>query len=578
MIWGKRVQRPVLGEGRPLGAVRRAVDGAAAGGWEALDRLVEVLLEAEAAGDEAAARSALAMVTGVAGLVTRLDAHARQGPWSGTFPEAAVRGVRVCFSGVTSGPAAMALASMDGDGRLRERAVAAMVARPWPEVMPFLVLRTADWVKPVRDRARAGLAVLLGDGPGAYLPAVLPMVLRLDARVRGGFAVTQVRAALLSSSPEVWRGLFGSGGRRQRRFVFDIAVSQGWLRLPDYVTSAETDPDVGIRVRAAEVACREAVWTRRLDVLRRLARSRRPEVRVVALTGLARVGHDSEVAVHLDDDAPLVRAVARDAARRLGIDAREHYRTAVSAAEPLLGAITGLAESGSAADAPLLRPLLRHPLVKVRAQAVRGLRVLDAPRCRGIGSAGARSVADGGPGSHRRAAAAGRCRAAGLTVGAARGWPGGVAPRRLPAAAWPWRRRRVARRPSAGTRPGSPPGRTWQSRRNPPRSRRRTNELAPQPTAAAVGHRAAAHRTGCVGGPGGDGAWRGHQPKARHLAGAYPPRRMIALSATYSPGQSTGLGRSLEHDSEGCRWMVGSATPSMRRSSRSRVLRSWSGS
>ncbi|WP_231926010.1 hypothetical protein [Micromonospora echinofusca] len=344
-----------------------------------MDRLVEVLLEAEAAGDEAAARSALAMVTGVAGLVTRLDAHARQGPWSGTFPEAAVRGVRVCFSGVTSGPAAMALASMDGDGRLRERAVAAMVARPWPEVMPFLVLRTADWVKPVRDRARAGLAVLLGDGPGAYLPAVLPMVLRLDARVRGGFAVTQVRAALLSSSPEVWRGLFGSGGRRQRRFVFDIAVSQGWLRLPDYVTSAETDPDVGIRVRAAEVACREAVWTRRLDVLRRLARSRRPEVRVVALTGLARVGHDSEVAVHLDDDAPLVRAVARDAARRLGIDAREHYRTAVSAAEPLLGAITGLAESGSAADAPLLRPLLRHPLVKVRAQAVRGLRVLDAP-------------------------------------------------------------------------------------------------------------------------------------------------------------------------------------------------------
>ncbi|MFE9204875.1 HEAT repeat domain-containing protein [Micromonospora sp. NPDC007230] len=372
------MQRPVLEEGGPLGAVRRAVDGAAAGGWEALNRLVEVLLEVDAAGDEAVARSALAIVTGVAGLVTRVDAHARQGPWYGTYQESAVRRVRVRFSGVTSGPVAMALASMDGDGRVRERAVAAMVARPWPEVMPFLVLRTADWVKPVRDPARSGLALLLGDDPGAYLPSVLPVVLRLDVWVRGGFAVTQVRAALLSSSPEVWRGLFGSDGRRQRRFVFDIAVSQGWLRLPDYVTSAETDPDVGIRVRAAEAACREAVWTRRLDVLRRLAGSRWPEVRVVALTGLVRVGHDSDVAVHLDDDAPLVRAVARDAARRLGIDAREHYRLAVGAAEPLLGAIAGLAETGSAADAALLRPLLSHSLAKVRAQAVRGLRVLDA--------------------------------------------------------------------------------------------------------------------------------------------------------------------------------------------------------
>ncbi|WP_407942594.1 HEAT repeat domain-containing protein [Micromonospora globbae] len=378
VIWGKRVQRPVLGEGGPLGAVRRAVDGAAVAGWEALNDLVEVLLEVDAAGDEEAARSALAMVTGAAGLVTRLDAHARQGPWYGPYQEAAVRRVRARFSGATSGPVATALASMDGDGRLRERAVAAMVARPWPEVMPFLVLRTADWVKPVRDRARAGLALLLADDPGAHLPVVLPMVLRLDARVRGGFAVTQVRAALLSSSPEVWRGLFGSGGCRQRRFVFDIAVSQGWLRLADYVTSAETDPDVGVRARAAEVACREAVWTRRLDVLRRLAGSRRPEVRVVALTGLVRVGHDPDVAAHLDDEAPLVRAVARDAARRLGIDAREHYWTAVSAAQPLLGAIAGLAETGSAADAPLLRPLLSHPLAKVRAQAVRGLRMLGA--------------------------------------------------------------------------------------------------------------------------------------------------------------------------------------------------------
>ncbi|MFG2167973.1 hypothetical protein [Micromonospora chersina] len=183
--------------------MRVAVDGAAAGRWEALNHLVDVLIEVDAAGDEVAARSALTLLAGVGGLVVRLDRQARQAPWPGPYQDSASRRVGARFSVATSGPAAMALASMHGDGRIRERTVAAIVDRPRPEVMPFLVLRTGDWVKPVRDRARAGLALLLADDPGGYLPAVLPMSLRLDARLRGGFAVTQTRAALPSAPAEV---------------------------------------------------------------------------------------------------------------------------------------------------------------------------------------------------------------------------------------------------------------------------------------------------------------------------------------------------------------------------------------
>jgi hypothetical protein len=284
----------------------------------------------------------------------------------------------VRFSDASSGPVATALASTLGDGRVRERAVAAMVARPYAEIMPFLVLRTADWVKQVRDRARAGLAVQLADGPAVNLPAALPMALRLRARSRAAFAVNQLRAALLSVSEEVWRGLVTSAGRRERRFVLDLVLSQGWLRIPDLVAVAESDPDAGIRARAAEAACREAVWTRRPEVLHRLARSARAEVRAVAFTGLVRAGQDVEVAGQLADPAPLVRAVARDAARRLGIDVRQRYRTAVDTDAPTLGAIAGLAETGSASDAPLLRRLLDHEAARVRVQAVRGLRLLEA--------------------------------------------------------------------------------------------------------------------------------------------------------------------------------------------------------
>ncbi|MBQ0902042.1 hypothetical protein KBX63_08455 [Micromonospora sp. U21] len=253
-----------------------------------------------------------------------------------------------------------------------------MVARTYAEVMPFLVVRTADWVGPVRDRARAGLAVLLADDAAVYLPAVLPMALRLEARLRAGFAVAQVRVAVLAATEQLWRGLLGSGDRRERRFVFDVVLAQGRLRLPELVALAESDPDVGVRARAAEAACRDAVWTRRHDVLRRLARSARAEVRVVALTGLVRVGQDADVAGYLDDDAPLVRAVARDAARRLRVDVREHYRTAVGAGEPPLGSIAGLAETSSGTNAHLLRRLLGHERARIRARAVRSLRLLDA--------------------------------------------------------------------------------------------------------------------------------------------------------------------------------------------------------
>ncbi|MGH3679951.1 MAG: HEAT repeat domain-containing protein [Natronosporangium sp.] len=74
----------------------------------------------------------------------------------------------------------------------------------------------------------------------------------------------------------------------------------------------------------------------------------------------------------------LVRAIARDAARRVGIEALDHYRTAVSAADPAPGAIAGLAETGGRMDAPLLHAFLAHPAGRVRTQAVRALRHLGA--------------------------------------------------------------------------------------------------------------------------------------------------------------------------------------------------------
>ena len=383
MIWTK-LRRRLRRESAALGGAAvglptgfaAAVGAAVHGGGEAVDRLVDMLASIDAAGDTELASSALDQLAGAPKAVVRLDEHARRELWYTQRYRPLIAGVVSRLDEGSIGPVGLALASTHGDGRVREAAVAQILAAETAELVPFLVVRTSDWVKQVRDRACAGLALLLTEDPVRMLPAAIGTTLQLDRRRRGGFARTQLAAGLISAPVALREQLAALPDRDQRRFVFDVGLAHRWWQLELLVSFAESDPDIRIRTRAAEAACRDAVWTRRLALLQRLAGSRRPEIRVLALTGLIRAGQDGQVAGRLDDASALVRAVAREAARRVGIDAPAHYRQAVAHTSPALGAIAGLAETGSFSDAARVADLLAHPQAKVRAAAVRGLRQL----------------------------------------------------------------------------------------------------------------------------------------------------------------------------------------------------------
>ncbi|MFI6824373.1 hypothetical protein ACIBJE_26025 [Micromonospora sp. NPDC050187] len=380
-LWRRHDHRPVHTAAQTDPAppeVAVAISRAAGGGWDDLEHLVEVLAALDATGAPEPARAALGLLARAPRTVARLDEHVREDPWSSPHRSPVRENLAARLDRPSPGAVAVALAGAHGNGRIRERAVRAMLAAPVPEMAPFLVLRTGDWVGQVRDPARAGLATLLADDPAAYLPAVLPTALLVGARSRGGFAVTQVLAALLAAPAPVRRALGGSGPAEQRRLVFTTGLAHGWLHRDDLVEAAESDADVLIRVRAAEAACRDAVWTGRIATLRRLAGSRRPPVRAIALTGLLRLGHLADVSARLDDPANLVRAIAREAARRDGTDATAHYRRVVAGDAPTPGAVAGFTETAPSSDAALLHPLVTHPTAAIRAAAVRGLRLLDA--------------------------------------------------------------------------------------------------------------------------------------------------------------------------------------------------------
>ncbi|MFJ9456302.1 HEAT repeat domain-containing protein [Kitasatospora sp. NPDC101447] len=331
--------------------------------------MTAALLAVGSAGHAEDSLEALRVLTERPALLLRLDAFIRRESWYSTG--------RPAPSLTETDPVALALAASHADGRVRERVVRRMLSRPHPEMMPFLVLRTSDWVRQVRESACAGLAVLLHENPLSATAATVRTALLVNRRRRGAFAHGQLRASLLAESGTALSGrLLTAPEPMVRRFVLDTATHR--LGLRDLAVLAESDPDRQVRARAAEAAARQAVWTDQVELLRRLARSRHAEVRITALTGLMRTGSPKDVVPFLDDSSALVRALAREAARRTGTDSPAYYRAAVQAAEPQVGAIGGLAETGSRSDGPLLTPLLDNPAPQVRVHALRALRSLDA--------------------------------------------------------------------------------------------------------------------------------------------------------------------------------------------------------
>ncbi|MEU4768635.1 hypothetical protein AB0H12_35850 [Actinosynnema sp. NPDC023794] len=334
-------------------------------GWAEPDPVLGLLTEIDAAGDEAAGLAALAALARRPRAVILLDSsvrRVRRHVSEGYIPPQLTKAGRARRD---ASPLGIALASAHGDGRLRERAVEQIIAWRLPELMPFLVLRTGDWVPEVRERAGAGLAVLLHRDPARMLPAAVGVGLWIGGRLRGTFVRTQLRAAAADPRAPL-ESLLGSPDRAVRAFAFEA----GTWRLDRKVSVALTAPDVRLRSSAAEAAARDCVWSARVEVLRRLAASPHAEVRVEALTGLVRLGRDAEVVAHLDDKSSLVRALARAAASRVGVDVPAHYRSRVTA-----GAVDGFAEVGG--DGRHLVELLAHPTGRIRARAVRALRVLE---------------------------------------------------------------------------------------------------------------------------------------------------------------------------------------------------------
>ncbi|WP_410658785.1 hypothetical protein [Amycolatopsis sp. lyj-112] len=356
-------------------SVAEALQESSKSGGYQIGVLVEALVRVDKSGDTDETAAAFATITATPALVATLDEHCRPACWDSADY---LREAAALLRAGKAGPLTTAIAASHGDGRVRELAVKKMLEDPSPAQLPFLLLRMTDWATPVRDVARTGVVTLLHSRPETYLRPAAEAMLHLGRRQRGEFGVKQLYAAAYDAPAEVLEDLSRSANWAVSRFVFEVRTRRGDLKLDGLVRYALRHSDMSLRVRAGEALARDAVWSGRVEILRKMATCRHDEVRISGLVGLARLGQLDEIVALLDDRSSLIRALARDAARRTGVDAVAWYRSAVGSASPSLGAIAGLAESGRAEDGPLLHHLLENRVARVRAFAVGALRILDA--------------------------------------------------------------------------------------------------------------------------------------------------------------------------------------------------------
>ncbi|MGW4393335.1 hypothetical protein [Streptomyces sp. NPDC004685] len=275
------------------------------------------------------------------------------------------------------GDAELALALCYPDGRIREAALGYVEERP--ALRALVVIRCSDWAAPVRERARA----LLAEVPPHRLATHAELILRVGRRSRGGFAQELLIGALRTGPDAQAEALLDSGDRATVRLAHRIAVERRLLPAARLAQTAARHRDVVVQdlcAEAAVAALGEGTSDGSAEVVAPLLASRQPRVRSAGVTALRRAGRHTDSEPYLTDRSTVVRACARWVLRQGNIDPAPLYRALCADPTSRPAAAVGLGECGVREDADLIRALLAHPVPRVRACAVAGLRALEAVR------------------------------------------------------------------------------------------------------------------------------------------------------------------------------------------------------
>lgn len=278
--------------------------------------------------------------------------------------------------------AALGLLSMNANGRVREFAVRQLAGSNAGDALPFLMLRANDWVTEVSSIARRAIEGHCSPENAAAFVAVLPLVDRLKVQVRVDKSelVEKIETMLVGLPPgreAIGAAMAGSPDASVRRAVARLAHTRN---LPlERIESAVSDRDALVRTQFALTVAKRGTSDQLARWLPRLFADKSPRIRAIAFRAAESrlpTALDEALTPFLFDGNFWLREFARQKLTARGhTDFVRVYGQALEHGDTsrLRGAIAGLSEVGSAADAPLVLPYLSRGGSQIRQAAIRAV-------------------------------------------------------------------------------------------------------------------------------------------------------------------------------------------------------------
>jgi HEAT repeat protein len=278
----------------------------------------------------------------------------------------------------------LGIASFHQSGYVREAAINRLALNTSGDELRFLLLRVNDWVSNVRDAAYDAIRARLKPNYARHFIKNLKLISRLEQAGRSDPKPLIQAIYQLLQSGECRTALLEaltSEDRFIKRASFKLALNSINPDLPEIVRMALDQKDTLVRVWAAQRV--SSVFTRatldhflklmkhdkfmpvRREALRIMVQQNSPELLVELHTAL------------LDTHASM-REEARYHLRKLGTtDVAAFYRGQFLTGADLYSVISGLGETGEAADDHFIVPYTSHPAGKIRGAAIQALAKLN---------------------------------------------------------------------------------------------------------------------------------------------------------------------------------------------------------
>jgi HEAT repeat protein len=275
------------------------------------------------------------------------------------------------------GPTLLQLAMCHPSGYVRQEAIRRAATTSDGSEIPLLLLRSNDWVAPVRKAAQDALRARLRPANLPEIVSSLPILeqMRRWQRLEDHRLVADIEELLqtAAAAEHLLAGL-ASRDRFRRRASFRRALRSAHIPDEQVFARALDDADPAVRGWASRELC-DADGAAFFDFAPRLLADRLGAIRFRAIRRLHVLGQTVSWQDFLFDAHPGVRGIAQHQARKAGADVAHVYRQHLADPSParLAGALLGLGETGIPDDIVRLRAFLDHGSPRARRSALRAL-------------------------------------------------------------------------------------------------------------------------------------------------------------------------------------------------------------